>query len=414
MSDHLEAHLHAAPMGDRPTGPLVGIRVLDLTHALAGPYGSLMLADLGADVIKVEPPRGELVRFAGPFTRDDEARLYGSRYASRNRNKRSIALDLNDDADRETFLQLVETADALVENHKAGVLDRLGVSWEVCHARNPRFVYAAVRGFGDPRTGTSPYASWPAFDPIAQAMGGVVASTGTDAEHIVRAGPPIGDTVPGLMAALGVVSAILHAQRTGEGQFLDVAMVDAMISISTESLTQWSYIGRHQAPMGNSVDGNTPFDIYPTADGHCAIAAPTTAQFARLCHLIGRPELATDERVREMRARVKHREVVDEAIGSWAARHTNAEVMATLGGEVPVGPVFAPADWVHDPHVAARQMLVAVEHEHHRPTVQAGCPIKFSATPAGVYRRPATLDEHGPELRAELADRRRSVGDEDN
>ena len=393
-------------MAAAATGPLVGVRILDLTHALAGPFGSLFLADLGADVIKVEPPGGELVRFAGPFTRDDEARLYGSRYAGRNRNKRSIALDLNDPDDREVFFQLVETADGLLENHRAGVLDRLGVGWEACQARNPQFVYAAVRGFGDPRTGASPYAEWPAFDPIAQAMGGVVAATGTDSEHVLRCGPPIGDTVPGLMAALGLVSAINHALRTGVGQFLDVAMVDAMISISSESLTQWSYMGRPQAPLGNSVDGNIPFDIYRSADGHCAIAAPTPGHWEKLCWLVGRPDLITDERVAHMRQRVKHRQVVDDAIGGWAAIHTNAEIMAILGGEVPVGPVFAPADWVHDPHVAAREMLVRVEHPQHRPTIQANCPIRFTETPAGIYRGPATLNQHGPELRAELEARR--------
>jgi crotonobetainyl-CoA:carnitine CoA-transferase CaiB-like acyl-CoA transferase len=404
--EHLEAHEYAAPMAAAATGPLVGVRILDLTHALAGPFGSLFLADLGADVIKVEPPGGELVRFAGPFTRDDEARLYGSRYAGRNRNKRSIALDLNDPDDREVFFQLVETADGLLENHRAGVLDRLGVGWEACQSRNPQFVYAAVRGFGDPRTGASPYAEWPAFDPIAQAMGGVVAATGTDPEHILRCGPPIGDTVPGLMAALGLVSAINHAQRTGVGQFLDVAMVDAMISISSESLTQWSYMGRPQAPSGNSVDGNIPFDIYRSADGHCAIAAPTPGHWEKLCSLVGRPDLITDERVAQMRQRVKHRQVVDDAIGGWAAIHTNAEIIAILGGEVPVGPVLAPADWVHDPHVAAREMLVRVEHPQHRPTIQANCPIRFTETPAGIYRGPATLNQHGPELRAELEARR--------
>jgi crotonobetainyl-CoA:carnitine CoA-transferase CaiB-like acyl-CoA transferase len=399
---HLEAHRHATPMADRPTGPLVGVRILDLTHALAGPFGSLFLADLGADVIKIEPPTGELVRFNGPFVRGDDEKRYGSRYGARNRNKRSIALDLNDEADRETFFQLVETADGLLENQRAGVLDRLGVGYEACRARNPRLVYAAVRGFGDPRTGASPYAAWPAFDPIAQAMGGVVASTGTDHDHLLRCGPAIGDTVPGLMAALGLVSAIHHAHRTGEGQFLDVAMVDAMMSISSESLTQWSYTGRSQAPSGNTVDGLSPFDIYPTSDGHCAIAAPTPPLWERLCTVIDRPDLLTDERTSHIRARLKNRDVVDAAIGGWAASHTTAEVVAALGGEVPVGPVYEPADWVHDPHVAAREMLVRVDHPHHRPTVQVNCPIRFTATPAGIYRGPATLDEHGPELRAEL------------
>ena len=405
MTSHLDAHSSAVPMGDRPTGPLVGIRILDLTHALAGPFGSLFLADLGADVIKVEPPGGEMVRFAGPFTRDDTDRHYGSRYGSRNRNKRSIVLDLTTTEDRETFFQLVETADGLIENQRAGVLDRLGVGWEACRERNAQFVYAAVRGFGDPRTGASPYATWPAFDPIAQAMGGIVSSTGTDSEHIQRCGPPIGDTVPGLMAALGLLAAVHHAQQTGVGQFVDVAMVDAMISLSSEGLSQWSYTGRPQSPAGNSVDGITPFDIYRSADGHCAIAAPTAHHWARLCEVIGRPELATDPRMVGMRDRLKHRALVDEAVGGWAAAHTNAEIMAALGDLVPVGPVFGPTDWVQDPHVAARQMLVAVEHDHHRTTVQANCPIKFSETPAGIYRRPARLDQHGPELRAELAAR---------
>lgn len=402
MTDHLEAHLFAAPMADGPTGPLVGMRILDLTHALAGPFGTMYLADLGADVIKIEPPKGELVRFNGPFVRGDEERRYGSRYGSRNRNKRSIALDLADEADRETFFRLVETADGLLENQRAGVLDRLGVGYEACRARNPRFVYAAVRGFGDPRTGESPYAAWPAFDPIAQAMGGVVASTGTDTDNLLRCGPAIGDTVPGLMAALGLVSAIHHAQRSGEGQFLDVAMVDAMMSISSESLTQWSYTGRPQAPSGNTVDGLSPFDIYPTSDGYCAIAAPTPPLWERLCTVIGRLDLLEDERTSHIRGRLKNRDVVDAAIGGWAAAHTTAEVVAALGGEVPVGPVYEPEDWLTDPHVIAREMVVRVDHPHHRPTVQVNCPIRFTGTPAGIYRSPATLDEHGEELRAEL------------
>ena len=171
MTDHLEAHETATPMASGPTGPLQGLRILDVTHALAGPFAAMLLADMGADVIKVEPPQGEMTRHQGPWTRDDEERFYSGNYSMRNRNKRSICLDLTTDDDREVFLSLVETADGLIENMRAGVMDHLGVGWEVCHERNPKLVYAAIRGFGDPRIAPSPYADWPAYDLIAQAMG---------------------------------------------------------------------------------------------------------------------------------------------------------------------------------------------------------------------------------------------------
>jgi crotonobetainyl-CoA:carnitine CoA-transferase CaiB-like acyl-CoA transferase len=402
MSDHLRAHETAAPMLDSPSGPLRGLRIVDVTHAAAGPFGAMMLADLGADVIKVEPPGGELVRFGAPKPLDETEHRYSGRYANRNRNKRSIALDLDVDDDRETFLQLVETADGLLENMRAGVLDRLGVGWEVCHARNPRLVYAAIRGFGDPRTGASPYGEWPAFDAVAQSMGGFVSMTGPDAEHPMRTGPAVGDLVPGLMAALGLVSALLHAQRSGEGQFVDVAMVDGLMSLCEPAQMLWSYKGADSPPAGNAVDGISPFDIYPTADGHCAVVAPTDSHWNLLCGVIGRPDLADDARTRGNRARVRNKAFVDEVVGGWFAAHTNAEIVDALGGKVSVGPVLGARDWVDDPHVASRQMLVRVDHPHHRPTVQLNCPIKFTATPSGIYRRPPFLDEHGDELRAEL------------
>ncbi|MPY92717.1 MAG: CoA transferase [Acidimicrobiia bacterium] len=406
MTSHLEAHEHAAPMAAGPTGPLQGIRILDVTHALAGPFAGMFLADLGADVIKVEGPSGDMTRFSGPWTLDDEERSYSAGYASRNRNKRSICLDLTQPEDKETFLELVETADGLIENMRAGVLDRLGVGWDSCHQRNPRLVYAAIRGFGDARTLPSPYASWPAYDLIGQAMGGIVAATGLDEEHPLRVGPAIGDTVPGLMAALGLLAAFVRAKETGVGQFLDVAMVDAMMALSEMSQMMYTYMGRPMRPMGNSTDGISPYDIYPTADGHCAIATPTEPHWKLLCDLIGRPDLVSDERTSSNRRRLRNREVVDEALGGWAKAHTTAEVVEVLGDTVPVGPVYDPVDWVEDPHVAAREMLVRVDHPHHRPTVQLGCPVKFSQDPAGIYLRPPRLDEHGDEIREELARRR--------
>ncbi len=406
MTSHLDAHEYAAPMASGPSGPLQGLRIIDVTHALAGPFAAMFLADMGADVIKVEPPTGEMTRFGGPWTRDDEVKAYSGGYAIRNRNKRSICLDLTKDEDRETFLQLVETADGLIENLRAGVLDRLGVGWEVCHARNPRLVYAAIRGFGDPRNAPSPYAEWPAYDLIAQAMGGVVASTGEDEANVMKVGPPIGDTVPGLMTALGLLAALHRTKETGQGQFLDIAMVDAMMTMSEASQMMYTYMGRPMRPMGNAVDGTSPYNVYPTADGHAVIATPTEKHWRLLCELIGREDLKTDERTSKNRARLRNRPVVDEAIMSWASTKTTAEVVQALGNVVPVGPVYGPEQWVHDPHVAAREMLVRVDHDHHRPTVMLNCPIKFSDDPAGIYRGVPVLDQHGDEIRAELAERR--------
>ncbi|MGH1490098.1 MAG: CaiB/BaiF CoA transferase family protein [Acidimicrobiales bacterium] len=411
MTSHLDAHETAAPMMDQATGPLVGLRIIDATHALAGPFAGLFLADLGADVIKVEPPSGEMTRYGGPWVLDDEEKHYSGGYTLRNRNKRSICLDLTDPADVETFLELVETADGLIENLRDGVLDRLGVGWEACKERNPALVYAAIRGFGDHRTAPSPYATWPAYDLIAQAMGGVISATGEDEDNLVRVGPPIGDTVPGLMAALGLVSSLYRARETGKGEFLDVSMVDAMMSISESSQMMHTYMGRTIRPMGTGVDGISPYNIYPTADGHCVIATPTQHHWVKLCELMDRADLLTDERTSSNRRRIRNRETVDEAIGAWAGARTKAEVVEVLGNVVPVGPVFGPEDWVDDPHVAAREMLVRVDHDHHRPTVMLNCPIKFSENPAGIYRGVPKLDEHGAEIRDELDRRRTGEGD---
>ncbi|MGB5758460.1 MAG: CoA transferase [Acidimicrobiales bacterium] len=386
-------------LAHHPTGPLVGLRILDVTHAAAGPFAAMLLADLGAEVIKVEPPGGEFTRYSRPHL-DDGTGPYGGRFAARNRNKKSIVLDLTDDGDRATFLELVEGSDALIENMRAGVLDRLGVGWEVVSQRNPRLVYAAIRGFGDPRTGRSPYAQWPAFDIIAQAMGGLVSMTGPDADHPMRAGPLVGDIFPATLAALGLVSAVLHARTTGEGQFLDVAMVDAVMAMCATSQSMWDYQGKPYEPSGNRSAEAVPFDVYETADGHCAIAAPVDGHWHTLCRIMGRADLIDDPRLDTTMKRAEHRHLVDRVVGEWVRSRTTAELMELLGGRVPVGPVMGPREWATDPHVAGRSMLIEVPHPHHRPTVELGHPIKLTGTPANVYRRPPLLDEHGPELRS--------------
>ena len=400
--DHTRGHERAVPPLPERSGPLTDIRVVDLTAALAGPFCTMLLADLGADVIKVEPPKGDFTRSGGPFTQGDTEKHYGGYFASVNRSKRSIVLDLQQEADRETLRDLVRTADVVVENFRVGVLDKLGIGFDALSAINPRLVYGAVRGFGDPRTGESPYAEWPAFDVVAQAISGLVASTGEAGTFGMRVGPSIGDTYPATLLALGIVSAVHEARRTGQGQFVDVAMYDALVALCEETIYRYSYWGRTDVPNGNQHPIHIPFGIFRTADGACAMAAPTN-HWPILCELIGHPEWIDDPRTSTNRARNSHREMVMTEIEAWLAARTTAEVVSALGGRVPVAPVNTNAMLFDDPHLPAREMLVALQTPGaERPTVFANSPIKFSRTRSGVNRRAPLLGEHDAEVRAEI------------
>jgi crotonobetainyl-CoA:carnitine CoA-transferase CaiB-like acyl-CoA transferase len=399
------------------TGPLSDVRILDLTQALAGPFGTAVLADLGADVIKVEPPTGDLSRpmaplvpdFAPPGSSRTAGCDYGGYFASINRNKRSIVLDLRKDEDRERFLDLAVTADAVVENSRVGVMDRLGIGYEVLRGVNPRLVYAAIRGFGDPRTGASPYAEWPAFDIVAQCMGGLVGITGPTDRTGYPNGASIGDIFPGVLMALGVVSAVHAARRTGEGQFLDVAMYDAILSLCETIVVNYSCADRVLGPRGLGHPALCPFDVYETSDGAVAIAAPTDNHWEALCELIGRPDLVADERTKDNRRRSENRPLVTEIMTAWTRARTKKEVVERLGGKVPVGPVNTAADVFADPHVWIRKMLTDVELPGANGTLTlAATPIKLTATPAGIYRRPPLLGEHTAEILAELRQRKES------
>jgi crotonobetainyl-CoA:carnitine CoA-transferase CaiB-like acyl-CoA transferase len=377
------------------TGPLQGLRVVDLSAMLAGPYATMLLADLGADVVKVEPPRGDGTRRAGPFRAGDTREGLGGYFQSVNRGKRGIVLDLKQPSDVERLLALVRAADVLVENYAAGVMDRLGLGYERLAAENPRLVYAALRGFGDPRTGASPYASWPAFDVVAQAMGGFLGITGLADGAPVKAGPGVGDIFPAALLAVGVLAAVHHARRTGEGQFVDVAMYDAVLSLCERMVYQHSYTGEVPRPIGNRHPLLCPFDIFPTADSWVAVAAPHDGHWRQLAEVIGGPDLADDERYRTNADRVRNGAEVRALVGDWLARRTTAEVVAILGGTVPIGPVNDMGTIATDPHVAAREMLVELPQPgSDRPVVVAGQPVKFTRTPAPVRRRAPMLGEH--------------------
>lgn len=376
-------------------GPLAGVRVIDLTQMLAGPYCSMMLGDMGAEIIKIEPVGGDQTRLQGPHFPDDTDQHFGGYFQSVNRNKSSVALDLKQAAGREILIRMVSNADVLLENFRVGVMDKLGLSYETLHAINPKLVYGCIRGFGDPRTGKSPYMDWPAYDVVAQAMGGIMGITGPDHESPIKVGPGVGDIFPATMAAFGVTSALHHAEKTGEGQFVDVAMYDSILALCERIVFQYGYTGEIPRPQGTSHPLLCPFDNFPTSDGWVTIAAPREKLWGELCQRIGAPELAQDPRYSSNRARVQNAASVRAILSAWTRPRTKQQVMDVLGGFVPAGPVNDAQDIFNDPHVAARDMLVTLEHpgSQHRGTF-AGVPVKLKGTPPTPARRAPLLGEH--------------------
>ncbi len=403
---HRTAHEHAASMIPERSGPLSDVRIVDLTQALAGPFCTMILADMGADVVKVEPPHGDSVRLVGPHTEADDEHFFGGYFASNNRNKRSVVLDLKEPADVEVFLRLVDTADVVVENFRAGVMDGLGLGYEALRERKPDLVYGAVRGFGDPRTGEGPYTYWPAYDIVAQSMSGLISYTGTKEGVRVASGPSVGDLFPAALLVSGILAALHHARRTGEGQFVDVAMMDALMALCESMTWRYTYTGEIQSPRGSEHPSLCPFELYDAADGQVAIAAPGPPHWDRLCQIIGREDMIDHDRYKSSRRRVLHREEVREAITAWTGARTKAEVVEALSGMVPCGPVNNAADLHHDPHVKAREMLVAVDHPGSaRPVLTPNTLIRFARIPTGAYRAAPRLGEHTEEVIAELDDK---------
>jgi crotonobetainyl-CoA:carnitine CoA-transferase CaiB-like acyl-CoA transferase len=389
-------------MGVALSGPLEGVRVLDLTQALAGPYCTMLLADLGADVVKIEPKRGDVTRYVGPFLEGDPLKAFGGYFQSVNRNKRSVGVDLKRTEGRDLVHRMVGSAAVLVENFRPGVMDRLGLAYEELRSRNPALVYASIRGFGDPRTGSSPYGDWPAFDVTAQAAGGFMGITGPAADEPQKSGPGVGDIFPATLCALGIVAALRHAERTGEGQFVDVAMYDGVLALCERIVYQYSYLGDVPGPQGNTHPLLCPFDVFPAADGHVTIAAPTDNHWQRLCEILDLPELATDDRYRTNNDRVANGDEVREIVTTWTSVRSRAEIVAALGGEVPVAPVNNVEDIFGDPHAKIREMLVEVEQPgSDRTVVIAGSPIKLTETPSRVHRRAPLLGEHTNDVLAE-------------
>ena len=378
--------------------PLDGVRVVDLTQVMGGPFCTMQLGDLGADIIKVEPPAGDLARSMGGA----ELRMRGDDNApffALNRNKRSIVLDLTDDKDRLVFMALVRTADVLVESFRPGVMKRLGADYQRLAALNPRLIYASISGFGQ----TGPYADRPGFDLIAQGMSGIMSVTGEPGGTPMKCGVPIADLSVGLIATNGVLAALIARGKTGRGQHIDTSLFDSAIAMSVWEATEFWATGDTPQAMASAHRLSAPYQAFRTSDGYITLAALTELQWQHLCETLGRADLATDPRFETNVARMANRPaLVDEIETALAARSTADWVDRMLAAGVPAGPIYDFAHVFADPQTHARHMIEDVEHPVAGRVHTLGFPLKMSDTPPRIRRAPPLLGEHSAEIRREL------------
>lgn len=387
------------------TDLLAGIRVLDLTNVLAGPYCAYQLALLGADVIKVEQPSGgDLARQLGASPELNKAHM-GASFLAQNAGKRSVALDLKNGADRRRFLDLVATADALVENFRPGVMKRLGLDYEALKAIRPGLVYCAISGFGQ----DGPMRDNPAYDQIVQGLSGIMSITGTPQTAPLRVGYPVADTLGGLTGAFAIAAALVRQKTSGEGAFLDVSMLECTLSALGWPVSNYLTAGVEPRPMGNENMTAAPSGAFATAEGLINIAANKQEQFVVLCGLIGRPELATDPRFAERETRKKNRfelkALIEEALA--AAPAAAWEEKLNRAG-VPAGRVLTIPQALAEPQVSGRGMTVRFEDVPgaERPvTVVRGGFLVDGTAPVPTLPPPA-LDQHGQEVFAALPSRK--------
>ena len=378
-------------------GPLSGITIIDLSRILAGPYCTLLLAELGARVIKVEAPgTGDDARQYGPFKGGKS-----TYFASVNRGKESIVLDLKAPADREIFERLLDKGDALVENFRPGTMERLGYGWDTLHARYPRLIYAAASGFGH----TGPYSHYPSYDMVVQGIGGIMSITGIPDGPLVRVGTSVGDLAGGLYTAIALNAALLHRERTGEASKIDVALFDCQLALLENAIMRYTTTGEIPGPMGARHPSITPFEAFATKDGHLIIAAGNDGLFVKLAAALERPDLAENPLFQTNPLRNQHQAALKAEIEGALTTATTAhwiEVLDRAG--IPCGPVNTVAQALAHPQTAARNMLIAVDDPVTGPLQLAGNPMKSSAFADPPTRAPA------PNLDADRADLLRELG----
>jgi formyl-CoA transferase len=369
---------------------LEGIVVLDATQVMAGPYCAMLLADMGARVIKVEPPAGDSTRsMAGARGSDSPA------FNAVNRGKHGIVLDLNDAKARAVFTRLARTADILVENYRPGVMARLGLDYPTLRLENPRLIYASISGHGQ----TGPWSSKGGFDLIAQGLSGLMSVTGTPNGAPIKAGVPLTDLGAGLFALIGILAALQHRHQSGQGQHVDTSLVDSGLALSVWEVTDYFSSGAVPGPLGSAHRMTAPYQAFKCADGYITIGAANDRNFAKLARVLGRHDWLTDARFVADHQRVAHRDELAALIEAVTATEPRAHWLAELEhAGVPCGPILNYEDALTTPQALAREMTVDVQHPTLGPLRTLGTPIKMSATPLNPKRRAPMLGEHTDEI----------------
>jgi len=349
--------------------PLSGIKVLDLSRVLAGPYCTALLADLGAEIIKLEPPHGDDYRHIGPF-KDGESALF----TLNNRGKKSLVLDLKNPADLAVAQAIAARVDVVVENFRPGVAERLGLGAEALRAANPRLVYCSISGFGQ----QGPFRDLPAYDLVVQAMSGLMAGTGEEGGQPLKTGESIADLIAGLFASWSIMAALVGRNASGQGATLDVAMYDALFSMLTTSHALHLYAGLLPQRVGNRHPLSTPFGCFATQDGQVAIAVLSGKHFATLAALIGAPEAAGDPRFATDESRTTHEPEVKALIEAWSSQLTTEEAVATLAGAgLPAAPIWDIAEAAGNEHATARGLVTPLPHAVLGMAPTVGQPVRF-------------------------------------
>ncbi|MEM0156909.1 MAG: CaiB/BaiF CoA-transferase family protein [Thermoplasmataceae archaeon] len=371
-------------------GPLSGLKILDLTQAMAGPMATMTLGDLGAEVVKVEPLAGDQTRsWAPPYMEG-----MSSYYLSANRNKKSICVDLKNPAGQEILRKLVLNSDVIIENFRPGTMEKFGLAYEMARKLNSKIIYCSLSGYGQ----TGPSREWPGYDLTVLAYSGLLSLNAEDGRSPIKFGVPIADITAGLFSAIAILAALRHRDATGEGQFIDMSMLDANFSILTHQALGYFSTGKNPRHLGSAHSNIAPYQVFPTADGYIAVAVGTEKLWKTFCSIIGRDDLTVDALFLTNVERVRNREKLVHEINATFAKFKTQELFQKfLESGIPAAPINSIDQAVNTPQIAERNMLVDMEAPYGKIRL-LGTPFKMSATPGSVRLHPPMLGENTKEI----------------